>query len=369
MKSEILNSNFETISPFKIRTADIALGWNGFIARFRSVFGLRICSGFRISKSGFLPIGFLLLGLVLGGGESACASANAPASQLLPAATVDSTGVFFHQVIVEAANDPAAVVRLCDAPAFGQTLVLTRAQILATLRTNAPQLVTTNWTGVDRIRISRRVRLLKEAEVKEQLVSTLQKDVVREKGELELRLNRPWAAMAIPDEPYKIHILDLPTAGVTSTFIVRFELLVGEETVGNFQLAASGRIFRDVPVSRGLLKRGQSLHPEDVTFERRDVLALRDAPADVPWGDPDLELVENISPGAPLFVRSVRLRPAVPRGKVVEGRMQEGALSISVRVEALEDGVPGQTIRVRNPQSKREFKGKVQDAQTIMVVL
>jgi flagella basal body P-ring formation protein FlgA len=39
-----------------------------------------------------------------------------------------------------------------------------------------------------------------------------------------------------------------------------------------------------------------------------------------------------------------------------------------VKAEALEDGVPGQIVRVRNLQSRREFKGKVQDEQTVLVI-
>ena len=42
---------------------------------------------------------------------------------------------------------------------------------------------------------------------------------------------------------------------------------------------------------------------------------------------------------------------------------------LTVKVEVLEDGLPGQTIRVRNLKSKREFRGKVQNEETIHVTL
>ncbi len=338
-------------------------------AQLRSIFGFWRGLRTRIANLGLCPIRFLLLGITLGGGAGACAGAGVPASQLSSTAAVDSTGVYLHQVLAGNVEPSNNVVRLCDAPVFGQTLVLTRAQIIEALRTNAPQLLSTNWAGVDRIRVARRTRLLREAEIKQQLAITLQREVVREKGELELRFTRFWTPVVIPDEPYVIHILDLPNAGVTANFIVRFELLVSDEVVGNFQAGAAARIFREVPVARALLRRGQGVSVDDIAFERRDILALRDSPATVQWDDPNLEMMENVAPGAPLFNRAVRVRPAVTRGRVVDARVEEGPLSISVRVEALEDGVLGQTIRVRNPQTKREFKGKVQDAQTIMVVL
>jgi flagella basal body P-ring formation protein FlgA len=42
---------------------------------------------------------------------------------------------------------------------------------------------------------------------------------------------------------------------------------------------------------------------------------------------------------------------------------------ISLKVEALEDAVPGQTLRVRNPRTRREFRARVQDEQTVILFL
>ena len=57
------------------------------------------------------------------------------------------------------------------------------------------------------------------------------------------------------------------------------------------------------------------------------------------------------------------------RGHLLDAIVQEGGLVISVKVEALENGAPGQTVRVRNLNSKREFRGKVQNEETVIVGL
>jgi flagella basal body P-ring formation protein FlgA len=79
--------------------------------------------------------------------------------------------------------------------------------------------------------------------------------------------------------------------------------------------------------------------------------------------------VENIAPGLPIPNRAVRPRPAVKRGQMVEGVFEEGSLTISLKVEILEDGLPGQTVRVRNPKTNRELTGKVQNEETIRITL
>jgi len=70
-----------------------------------------------------------------------------------------------------------------------------------------------------------------------------------------------------------------------------------------------------------------------------------------------------------LLARSLKITPVVRRGQSIDAMVVDGALEVSIKVEALEDGIPGQTIRLRNPQTKRELRGKVQNEQTILVNL
>ena len=63
------------------------------------------------------------------------------------------------------------------------------------------------------------------------------------------------------------------------------------------------------------------------------------------------------------------MRPVVQRGQFVDGLVRDGALNIALKVEVLADGLPGQTVRVRNPKTKREFYAKVQDEQTVVISL
>jgi flagella basal body P-ring formation protein FlgA len=317
-----------------------------------------------LMRSIFAVVGFI----------SAClapvAGAGKPAAWQLPAEVqVDSRGVFAADVLSGAQSASVPRVQIAPAPAMGKFLVLTRAQINEALAKAAPQLVTTNWSGAERVRITRRVRSLEETELKELLMATLQKEEVRDKGELELRFMRAWAPVLVPDEPLTIKVLDLPVAGVTASFIARFELRAGSELAGSWQINLQARIMREVWVARSSLVRGMPLRDADLTKERRDVLVLRDTVAALPKDDYAVEIGENIPAGAPLGSRSLRLRPIVLRGKVVDALVLEGGLTISTKVEVLEDGLPGQTVRVRNLKSKKEFRGKVHNEETILVTL
>ncbi|HEY0455752.1 MAG TPA: flagellar basal body P-ring formation chaperone FlgA [Verrucomicrobiae bacterium] len=283
-------------------------------------------------------------------------------------AVVDGEGIYLSQLLMPDQTHPLPQVRLADAPVFGHALVLTRSEILEKLQRLAPELALTNLSGSDKIRITRRARALSETEIREQLTAALQVSHVKDKGELELRFLRPWNSILFPDEPYTLKVLELPTTGVSSTCIVRFQLSTAHEIIGSWQAPLQARVMRDVWVAKSALHRDQLFSEADVTRERRDVLACHESllPAE-PAGD--FEISENIQAGLPIFLRSVRARPVVHRGQVVEAQVQDGAISIRLKVEVLENGAPGQLVRVRNPQSRREFRGKVQNEQTIVVTL
>jgi len=302
-----------------------------------------------------------------------CASdalAAEPAWPLLPAAQVDSGGIFLHQLIGLPVSNLSQPTRLGPAPALGQMVLLSRAQIDELLRRLAPELPATNWSGATQVRITRRLRPLAETELRDLLTATVQSQFVKEKGELELRFRSPWATLNVPDEALTLKVVDLPATGVSMSFIIRFELLTAAEKVGEWQVVVQGKLMREVLVAQSLLKRGQLLTASDLTTERRDVVTLREPLAITAMAEAViLELTENVAEGQPLLGRSVRQRPAVQRGKVVDAIIEDGALHISMKVEVLADGLPGQMVRVRNPRTKKEFLAKIQNEQTVLVTL
>ena len=212
-------------------------------------------------------------------------------------------------------------------------------------------------------------RTLEQAELTTMLTQTLQQDYVKDRGELELRLTQPWTVKKISDEPLTLKIIDMPTMGVTASFIVRFELRNEHGAIGSWQLPVQAHVWREAWVAHSMLKRGDSLADADITRERRDMLVLHEPLADFTADRSTLEIAEPVGLGAPLFARSIRMMPVVHRGQTVQALLEDGSLSITMKVEVLEDGAPGQTIRVRNKQSLKDIRGKVLNEQTIVVSL
>jgi flagella basal body P-ring formation protein FlgA len=320
---------------------------------------------------------FFVLAAACAGFATAVHADDADAWQLLSDAKVDSSGIFLSQIVVPAPSSSAVHssnvvlphLRLAPAPTLGQTASLSRDQIIALAQKTIPDFTITNWTGPERVRISRATHRLTDSEFTKLLVDTLQREQVKDLGQLELQLTRPLPPALVPDEGVTLKVTELPSAGVGPNFIVRCELWNGAEHVSDWTVAAQAKVWRDVPVADAPLSRGQLLKDAPVSLQRRDVLTFRDACTNFPTDDPGLEVAMTVPAGMPVLNHSIRIRPAVLRGRMVDGIFQEGALTIDLRVEPLEDGLPGQTIRIRNPKTNRELYGKVKNDQTILITL
>lgn len=287
---------------------------------------------------------------------------------LRPHATVTSAGVFLDD-LVSSTDLVVPHVRILPPPRLGASLAVSRQQIESALAaTELGHL--TNLPGPASVRVTRKLRPLEQAEVVDRITAALQDEVVKSRGQLELRINRPWTTTEVPDEPLQARVYDLPASGLSSTFLCRLELVTtNNEILGPWQVALGAKLWREVWTSPSPLRRGLALIDADLQRERRDILSIREPVADFDAADPSLELAEYVAPQAILLARSLRVRPSVRRGQRIEALVVDGALAISLKVEALEDGIPGQTIRLRNPHTKRELLGTIQNESTILIQL
>ncbi len=293
-------------------------------------------------------------------------SAEAQSLQLNAVASSSGDGVFLPQLFTS--TDPLPAVKLCDAPAFGKNLILTREKISELLAANATS-VGTNFAGADAVKISRRARTFGESDVLGLLTATLQKDFIKDKGQLEIRLAQPWKALVLPDEPLTLDVQEMPMNGVTPSFIVRFALRTANETLGTWTANLRASVWREVCVASRQLKRGESVTTDSFTRERRDILNVRESLPDLAANEDALEITESVSTGATLVAHMVKARTVLHRGQRADALVQDGALSIKTKVEILDDGAPGETVRARNAVTHRDLSGKVLDGKTILISL
>lgn len=212
-------------------------------------------------------------------------------------------------------------------------------------------------------------RVLDENAVTKLLTAKLQKDYVGSKGKLELQLTQPWKAPTVPNEPLTVKILELPTAGVTPSFIIRFQLCDRDKSLGVWQSSVRAHVWRNVWIAKSDLRRGTLIANADITSERRDVLPLHASLARISAHDTSSELAQSVPAGTILLGRMLRPRTLIHRGQIANALVEDGGMSITTKVEALEDGAAGQIIHIRNVASRRDLTGKVINNDTVSISL
>ena len=61
------------------------------------------------------------------------------------------------------------------------------------------------------------------------------------------------------------------------------------------------------------------------------------------------------------------MKPVVRRGSLAKAVVTAGSIQVSTKVKVLEDGAPGDVVRVQNVRTRKEIIGEVLDESTIKI--
>ena len=201
----------------------------------------------------------------------------------------------------------------------------------------------------------------------QQIAKSLRDAYQHLEGDMEVELARSKPAVEIPKgEPY-LELSSLPTGGLRSRVLLRYDLKINEQVVHSDTVPVVVKLHQEVFVANRRLERKEPVMLDDLTLTTMDVLSSRDKPI---HPSTDLSMYEfsyTILEGTVLSERYLRLSPAVHRGDRVTGWIKRGLLEINLKLEALEEGAPGQMIRLKNPSNRKTLRGIVQDENTIII--
>ncbi len=194
----------------------------------------------------------------------------------------------------------------------------------------------------------------------EKLLSDLNRQLVERfqlRGELQLELIRPWTAPAGATSLAEAVIVDFP-ARIASSLMLQVRLQSGERSFGNFSLQVKAQLLRDVWVARTPIERGSAFDSSQLDTQRVDILQQRETvPADT--AETDFTYATSVAAGRPLVWRDVTRRSLIRKGQIVEVSAIDGTLTITTKAMAMENGAAGDTVRLRNLESKKDFTALV----------
>ena len=215
------------------------------------------------------------------------------------------------------------------------------------------------------ITLQRGGRLLDGADIQTLTVKTLAPLLAALPGESSFSDFRLPIQVFLADKSQYLE-LEAPAAISPGRISLRY---VVREADGGVSRRLTGSVFVDcwatVPCLSKAANKGEVIRPEHVSFVRKNLAHLRETPWDGrggPW-----QAQRNIFADQPILESDLGHVPTVKKGDLLRLVFESPSVRLSATVEALTDGVGGETIPVRNVRSKRQVHAFVLDAQTVLV--
>lgn len=184
-------------------------------------------------------------------------------------------------------------------------------------------------------------------------------------GDLQLEFIRPWGPPARLAQLWQLEMLEYPSVP-SSSMLVRCRALADGEIAAEWTLVLRATLWRDAWFSRQPLASGETFDPSVLEVRRVDLLRERAAlPATV--GDRSYAIARSIGAGRLLTWHDIQRRPLVRKGNLVEVSAADGQLLITMKALAMQSGAQGDTVTVRNPESRKDFAAMVVDENRVEV--
>jgi flagella basal body P-ring formation protein FlgA len=208
-------------------------------------------------------------------------------------------------------------------------------------------------------------RVLAPAEMHDVVVKTLTPLLAALPGEAQLSDFRLPATVFLTDAKHRLELEEpqnLTPGRLSLRFVVR-------ELDGSVNKRLTGTVFIDcwalVPCANLGLSKDETLDPGKVTFMRKNLAQVRGEIWDGkggPW-----RITRPIPIEQPIMVSDLTYLPTVERGSVITLVYQAKTVRLSVKAEALESGVKGESIPLRNLSSKKQVYATIVDAGTAVI--
>ena len=200
------------------------------------------------------------------------------------------------------------------------------------------------------------------------IAEALSKSLEIDQGKLVLEPSREMTPVSVPKDTVNISIklITQPYTRPTSFMKAQYTVVADGLPTGTHTSYFKAQLIQDVWIAQKVAQRGTTLGETKLIKKKTDVINLRDG---VWSGNPDktLQFITTVSAGAVIQERHLRRTPAIYRNQTVEAVLQHKTLEIRLRVLALEDGAPGDVIRLRNTRSSKEIRGRVINSREVKI--
>lgn len=271
-------------------------------------------------------------------------------------AHIDSASIKDDETIVR-----LRTLEIARSPKAGESEVLEGARVLEKIKDNGIRLDSLLYSLPRQIKITRAYREVTNEELEKALLSFLG----TQDKQIDLKQIVHEKAVRIPTDSFGVEVVAL-RATKPGHFGVDYRSVSGSDEV-RFQMRALGDEWRLMPVAARPLKKGEVIAGGDIQLRKVNAAAVA--------GDSIKELGDvigksarrDVGQGEMFNTAAIVAPPVVTAGSRVSMLFRAGRLEASAMGVALEAGVVGQEIKVRNEASSKVVSARVVDKGLVEV--
>jgi len=205
-----------------------------------------------------------------------------------------------------------------------------------------------------------------DAELLEKKIASALSHRYQASGHVLARLSREWKPLNVPvDWEFKLQ-QSIPDELSANAFM-RFSISSDGLELGEWGYPVKCSQMVDVAVAKVPLNRGSRITPDLVSSSAIDALG---AGANCILSDARLngyQVTTSLKPGTVLKWSHLSKVTLVRKGQVVNVFASGKGIFVEMKGQAMEDGVEGSFVRIRNISSNREFQAKVLNENSVKV--
>lgn len=252
-------------------------------------------------------------------------------------------------------------IAIAESPKAGENTTIEGVAILEKLRDAGVDLDSVRYTFPRQIRITRAYR---EVSLDE-LESALKSFILVEDRKIEVKHLLAEKPVRIPVDALGVEVVGLQ-AVQPGHYGVDYRSRSNSGDV-RFQMKALADEWRIMPTAARPLKRGEPIQASDVRLNRVSGASLSTDSLEQIGDVVGRVLLRDLGQGELFSSKAVKVPPVITVGSPVTMIYRKGRLEATARGVALEDGIEGQEINIRNESSKKVLRARVQERGVVIV--
>ena len=205
-----------------------------------------------------------------------------------------------------------------------------------------------------------------DAELLEKKIASALSHRYQAAGHVLARLSREWKPLNVPVD-WKFKFQQSIPDELSSNAFLRFSISSDGVDIGEWGYPVKCSQMVDVAVAKVPLNRGSRITPDLFSSSVMDALGLG---ANCVLSDARLngyQVASSLKPGTVLKWSHLSKITLVRKGQVVNVFASGKGIFVEMKGQAMEDGVEGSFVRIRNISSNREFQAKVLNENSVKV--